>query len=249
MSTGYPTPLPARPTNPLSSDARLASYLNDPARSRDGMKMEHPQSSLSTSYPTFPEPQSEGSFADQASVAQYIQGQDPRYANSSSPTTLTSNHGIAPSSARSGSFSDYIQRPYDPASGRGANVGGMVRTNSPSMLIEDGQANNHNTHNMMAKTGERIGPPAAATTSPTYPPHGQCPSYVPQHDIYYQTHPGVHGRPEWAGGQYAPCPPHMAPNYGLRPATSGLVAGEMVSPEQGLPIVSSSACSNKQFRS
>jgi len=247
MSTGYPTPLPAQPTSPLSPGAKLAFHLNGHTQqSMDGMKSEYPQSGLSTPYPTFPEPHSEGSSADQASAVQYAPGQDPRHANFSSSATPTSDYGIAPSSARSGSFPDYIQRPYHPAAGHGPGAAGMAQATSPSMPIEDGQANNHHAHSMKSNPDVPIDPSIAAATSPTYPPHGQYSPYAPQHEMHYQAHPGVYGRPEWAGGQYAPGPPHMAPHYGHPPATSGPAAGGMVSPVQRPPTVSTSACLHTQ---
>lgn len=243
MSTAYPTPLPAHPTSPLSPGAKLAFHLNGhPHESMDGMKTEYPQSGLNTPYPTFPEPQSEGSSADQASAAQYAPGQDPRHANFSSSATPTSEYGIAPSSARSGSFPDYIQRPYHPAAGHPANAAGMAQATSPSMPIEDGQANNRHAQSMKSNPDVPIDPSIAAATSPTYPPHGQYSPYAPQHEMHYQAHPGVYARPEWAGGQYAPGHPHMPPHYGHPPVTSGPAAGSMVSPVQRPPTVSTSAC-------
>ncbi|OCL04540.1 hypothetical protein AOQ84DRAFT_115785 [Glonium stellatum] len=185
MSTAYPTS-PAHPTSPLTRGAPQAFHRNGQTQSMDGRQTDYPQS-------------------DQASAAQYPQGQDPRASNFSSSATPTSDYGINPSSARSGSFPEYIQRSYQPGA-QGANAGGMAQATNPSI---------------------------AAATSPTYPPHGQYSPYTPQHDMqHYPGHPAtpMYGaRPEW-GGQY---PPHHM-QY-PHPASSGPPAQSMVSPVQRPP--------------
>ncbi|KAK3068919.1 hypothetical protein LTS18_000481, partial [Coniosporium uncinatum] len=203
MSTDYPTPLPAQPTSPLSPEEKLAYHLNGhTGQPMDGRQTDFPQSGLSSPYHAFNDPQSEGSSADQASAAQYPQGQDPRSANSSSFATPTSEYGIHPSSARSGSFPEYIQRPnYPPQPGQAPNAGGMAQATSPSLPLSDGQTNGHHAQNNKSDTELPIDPSIAAATSPTYPPHHQQYSpYQPQHDMgqHYAGHPGVYARPEWA---------------------------------------------------
>lgn len=236
MSTAYTTSLTAQPTSPLSPGTYS---LHGNTRSMDARQTDYPQSGLSSPYPSFPEPQSEGSSADQASAAQYPQGQDPRSSNFSSSATPTSEYGINPSSARSGSFPEYIQRPYHPSGAQAANAGGMAQATSPSMPLPDGQANNHNAHNIKSDPDVPIDPSIAAAASPTYPPHPQYSPYAQQHDMsHYQGHPGtpIYGaRPEW-GGQYPPGPHHMP--YGHSPATSGPPTPSMVSPVQRPPTVS-----------
>jgi len=237
MSTGYADslPQPAQPTSSLSPGAKLAYHLNANAQPMDGRQSEYPQSGLSSPYPTFPGPQSQGSPADQASAAQYPHGQDPRSANFSSSATPTSEYGIPPASARSGSFPEYVNRGYHTPSGQGANAGGMAQATSPSMPLPDGQASNHNAHNIKSDPDVPIDPSIAAT-SPTYPPQPQYSPYQPQHDMtHYQGHPGVYGAPpDWARpGQYPP--PHMA--YGHPPATSGPPSAPLVSPVQRPPTV------------
>jgi len=175
MSTGYSTPVSAHPTSPLSPEAKLALHLHGSThQSMDGGRQEYQQSGLSSPYTTFPEPQSEGSSADPASAAQYNpQGQDPRAANFSSSATPTSEYGINPSSARSGSFPDYIQR-QQYASAQSANAGGMAQATNPSI---------------------------AAATSPTYPPQNQYSPYPPQHEMQPQYQGPPMYRPEW-GAHY-----------------------------------------------
>lgn len=233
MSTAYPTSS-AHPTSPPTRGATQAFHRNGQTQSMDGRQTDYPQSGLSSPYPSFPEPPSEGSSADQASAAQYPQGQDPRASNFSSSATPTSDYGINPSSARSGSFPEYIQRSYQ-SGAQGANAGGMAQATSPSMPLTDGQANNHHAHNIKSDPEVPIDPSIAAATSPTYPPHGQYSPYTPQHEMqHYPGHPAtpMYGaRPEW-GGQY---PPHNM-QYG-HPASSGPPAQSMVSPVQRPPAV------------
>ncbi|KAH3917934.1 C2H2 zinc finger transcription factor PnCon7-like protein [Parastagonospora nodorum] len=140
--------------------------------------------------------------SDQASAAQYpSQGQDPRASN----LTPTSDYSLNPSSARSGSFPDYIQRSYQPGA-QGQAPGGMAQQQNPSI---------------------------AAATSPTYSHQQQYSPYTPHHDMqHYPGHPQTPiypSRPEWAG-QY----PQPGMHYG-HPASSGPPAPAMVSPVQRPP--------------
>jgi hypothetical protein len=199
----------------------------------DARQQEYPQSGLSSPYPSFPEPPSEGIFADQASAAQYPpQGQDPRASN----LTPTSDYSSLPPSARSGSFPEYIQRSYQPGA-QGQAAGGMAQQQSPSMPLSDGQTNDHQQPQQLKSDNDvPIDPSIAAQTSPTYPHQQQYSPYTPHHDMqHYPGHPQtpMYGqRPEWAG-QYAQ--PGM--HYG-HPASSGPPAPAMVSPVQRPPTVS-----------
>ncbi|RYN59790.1 hypothetical protein AA0118_g234 [Alternaria tenuissima] len=170
----------------------------------DARQADYPQSGLSSPYPTFPEPASEGTSADQASAAQYPPpGPDPRSSN----LTPNSDYSLNPSSARSGSFPEYIQRSYQPGA-QGQAPGGMAQQQNPSI---------------------------AAQTSPTYASHQQQYSpYTPHHDMQHypgqpQTPMGYASRPEWAGHY-----PQPGMHYG-HPATSGPPAPAMVSPVQRPP--------------
>lgn len=200
----------------------------------DGRQTEYPQTGLNSPYPTFPEPPSEDPSADQASAAQYPQGQDPRASNFSSSATPTSEYATIPSSARSGSFPDYIQRSYQPGA-QGAAAGGMAQPQSPSMPLQDGQSNDHQPPQLKSDSDVPIDPSIAAATSPTYPQHQQYSPYTPHHEMqHYSGHPQTPmyaSRPEWAG-QY---PQHGMP-YG-HPSTSGPPAPAMVSPVQRPPTV------------
>jgi len=177
----------------------------------EGRQTEFAQPGLNT-YPTFPEPPSEGTPADQASAAQYSQDNS--------------------ASARSGSFPEYIQRSYQPGA-QGANAG-MAQPQSPSMPLQDGQANDHQQQ-LKSDDNVPIDPSIAAASSPTYPPHGQYSPYTPHSDMqHYPGHPTTPmyaQRPEWAG-QYPQHPVH----YG-HPATSGPPGPAMISPVQRPPTV------------
>lgn len=200
----------------------------------DGRPSDYPQSGLSEPYPTFPQPPSEPEPTDQASVAQYPQGQDPRANNYSNSATPTSEYQLNPSSARSGSFPEYLQRSYPP-SAQGAAAGGMAQQQSPSMPLSDGQTNDHQPQQLKSDSDVPIDPSIAAATSPTYPQHGQYSPYTPHHDMQHYpgqpTTPMYPSRPEWAG--HYPQHPMGYPH----PSTSGPPAPAMVSPVQRPPTV------------
>lgn len=232
MSASYPSPHPA-PESPLSPSQKLALHLNGHAQSMDGRQNDYSQPGLNSPYPfSTSEPQSEGSSADQASAAQYPAASDPRSANFSSSATPTSEYGINPSSARSGSFPDYVQRGHYPPAGQPPQAGNMAQATSPSMPLPDGNANN-NAQSNKSDPEVPIDPSIAAAASPTYPPHGQYSPYPPQHEMsHYGAHPApVYGRPDQWGSHY----PGM---YGHAPVTTGPPAPSMVSPVQRPPTVS-----------
>ncbi|EON64610.1 hypothetical protein W97_03843 [Coniosporium apollinis CBS 100218] len=171
---------------------------------------------------------------DQASAAQYPHGQDPRSSNFSSSATPTSDYGLNPSSARSGSFPEYLQRGQNPYSGQGPNAGGMAQAQSPSISLQDGQASSEKFEDGDSNHDVPIDPSIAA--SPTYPPHPNYSGYPPQHDMHqYQGHPAtpVYARPDWGNPQYPPAPHGMHPQY--MAASSGPPQPSMVSPVQRPP--------------
>lgn len=124
---------------------------------------EYSQSGLLSPYPSnLGDTHSEGSSPDHASAAQYPVKQEVNYPTSVTPT---SEYGVYPQSARSGSFPDHIQRSYHPASGNGS--GGMAQQqNSPSMPQQDGR--NHQPRAVNSDNDVPIDPSIAAP-SPTYP--------------------------------------------------------------------------------
>ncbi|KAF1959539.1 hypothetical protein CC80DRAFT_501748 [Byssothecium circinans] len=198
----------------------------------DSRQSEYSQSGLQQPYPSFPKTPSEDSSADQASAAQYPQGQDPRAQNFSASATPTSEYAINPSSARSGSFPEYLQRSYQPGA-QAAAAGGMAQPQSPSLPLHDGSNNDHHQSELKSDSDVPIDPSIAAATSPTYPQHQQYSPYTPHHDMQHypgQPHTPIYAsRPEWAG-QY----PQPGVHYG-HPATSGPPAPAMVSPIQRPP--------------
>ncbi|PFH56720.1 hypothetical protein XA68_16106 [Ophiocordyceps unilateralis] len=124
----------------------------------------------------------EYSQSDHASAAAaYPVKQEVAYQSSATPT---SEYGVYPQSARSGSFPDHVQRSYHPASGTGGGGGGMAQ-----------QQNN----------------PSIAAPSPTYP-YGQHSPYAPNPDLAHNySHPSgsmyAQPRPDWTGyGQHGGAP-------------------------------------------
>lgn len=162
---------------------------------------EYTQSGLPSPYPsTFGDARSEGSSADHASAAQYPVKQEASYPTSATPT---SEYGVYPQSARSGSFPEHIQRAYHPASS--TSTGGMAQQqNSPSMPQQDGRS--HQAHAVNSDNDVPIDPSIAAP-SPTYP-YGQHSPYAPNPDMSHSySHPGgnmyTQPRPDWTGyGQH-----------------------------------------------
>ncbi|KAF2398491.1 hypothetical protein EJ06DRAFT_558322 [Trichodelitschia bisporula] len=219
---------PAHLANTNPSTTR-SMHQNGHQPPMDNRQTEYPPPGLTSPYPPFPDQQSEGHSTDPAS-AQYPQAQDSRApANFSSSATPTSEYGMPPSSARSGSFNDYM-RPYASPAGPGAPGGPMPQSNSPSLpLRPDGQANNHETHNMKSDTEVPIDP-SIASASPTYTAPHVYPPYQNPHEMQQHygppPHPVVYSRPEWAPGSFQS--PHMQQHY--HPATTGPPTPSMVSP-------------------
>lgn len=208
----------------------------------ESRQTDYPQSGLSEPYPTFPEPASEGSSADQASAAQYSQGQDPRSTSTfSASATPTTDYAVNPATTRTGSFNEYIQphqphqahRPYQPSAQAATAGGAMAQPQSPSLPLQDAQNSDH-TQQLKSDSDVPIDPSIAAATSPTYPP--QYSPYQP-HGADMHTYPPntpmyAAQRPEWNGQQY---PPHSM-HFG-HPSSSGPTAPAMSSPAQRPPPV------------
>ncbi|KAF2661248.1 hypothetical protein K491DRAFT_483109 [Lophiostoma macrostomum CBS 122681] len=172
----------------------------------DGRQTDYPQSGLSPPYPNFPEPPSEGSSADQASAAQYPQGQDPRASNFSSSATPTSEYALNPSSARSGTFPEYIQRSYQPGA-QGATAGdpSIAAAASPT-YPQHGQYSPYTPHHDMQQH---------------YAGHPSTPMYAQ--------------RPEWAG-QYPPQHMPYGHPSSSGPPTSAMVSPVQRPPTGGHPL-------------
>lgn len=237
MSPGYPSPAPAQPASPSSPGAKLAFHLqNGHTQSMDGRQSDYQQPGLRSPYPAINKHSSERSPADQASAAQYPQGQDPRNTNFSSSATPTSEYGIAPSSARSGSFPEYIQRSQYPPTGQGASAGGMAQATSPSIPLHNDQAISHNGSANKSDADVPIDPSIAAASPTGYPQHHPYSPYPPSDaQPMYGQHPAHFARPDWPPGHYQ-TPPQMPSPYG-QPVTTGPPTPSMVSPVQRPPTV------------
>ncbi|CAH0018205.1 unnamed protein product [Clonostachys rhizophaga] len=166
---------------------------------------EYSQSGLPSPYPSnFGDTNSEGSSADHASAAQYPVKQEATYPTSATPT---SEYGVYPPSARSGSFPEHLQRPYHTASSASSAGMAQQQPNSPSLPQPDGR-NHHEASSAKSDNDVPIDPSIAAP-SPTYP-YGQHSPYAPNPDMaaHSYSHPsgGMYAqpRPDWGGyGQHA----------------------------------------------
>ncbi|KAG5662794.1 hypothetical protein HG530_000685 [Fusarium avenaceum] len=204
----------------LGSEATLDTLLSSP-NSMERTATEYSQSGLPSPYPSnFGDTNSEGSRADHASAAQYPVKQEVNYSTSATPT---SEYGVYPQTARSGSFPEHVQRSYHPASS--TSSGGMAQQqNSPSMPQQDGRS--HQTHPVKSDNDVPIDPSIAAP-SPTYASYGQHSPYAANPDMTHSyPHPGGgmyhQPRPDWSGyGQHggAPLTPGH-PVYAQNPASA-----------------------------
>jgi len=197
----------------------------------DRGQTEYSQTGLPTPYPhAFTDAQSEESTADHASSAQYTPQSEVRSNNYSTSATPTSEYGVYPPSARSASFPEHIQRQYHPGSTHSGSSGGMAQSTSPSLPLQDGRSNHHNTQ---IKSDQDVPiDPSIAASSPTYPAHqAQYSPYAPQEQMQHgYSHPGgamyAQPRPDWAG--YGGHPQHGMPGYavtGAQTPTSAAPAG------------------------
>ena len=95
---------------------------------------DYPQPGLPSPYPaSYADARPEPTSAEpQPTPSQYSAGQPPEVRPSaySASGTPTSEYGVYPASARSGSFPEHLQRPYQPHPGSGGGSGGMSQPNS-----------------------------------------------------------------------------------------------------------------------
>jgi hypothetical protein len=195
----------------------LGAFANNEPQSMDRGANEYSQSGLPTPYPhAFTDAQSEESTADHASAAQYTPQQEVRSNNYPASATPTSEYGVYPTSARSAnSFPEHIQRQYHPSSNHSGSSGGMAQSTSPSMPLQDGRPNHHNSQ---IKSDQDVPiDPSIAASSPTYPQQGgqQYSPYPPQHEMQ-------HGYPQHAAGpMYAQPRPDWS-GYGGHPQQHGM---------------------------
>ncbi|KUJ11741.1 uncharacterized protein LY89DRAFT_594393 [Mollisia scopiformis] len=211
----------------------LGAFADTQHPSMDRSVTEYTQSGIHSPYShAFNDAQSEETTADHASAAQYTPQQDVRNNNYSTSATPTSEYGVYPASARSGSFPEHIQRQYHPASNHSGSSGGMAQPTSPSMPLQDGRPN----HPSNIKSDQDVPiDPSIATSSPTYPAHGggQYSPYPPQQDMQhgYPSHAGgamyAQPRPDWSGyaGQPQHAMQHGYPVTGAQTPTSAAPAG------------------------
>ncbi|KAI9725306.1 MAG: hypothetical protein M1828_003321 [Chrysothrix sp. TS-e1954] len=164
-------------------------------------------------------PNSEDSKPDQASAAAYhTSQQDVKYNPTATPNS--SEYSLNPSSARSGTFPEYVHRPSysDPRypSASGAPVGNMAQPHSPSStLLEERQESSNDATNVASDTIPVD--PSIAASSPTYPPQHHYSPYANQHEMPQYHTPPMYPRPE-----YTPYPPpHGMPQAYGHVATSG----------------------------
>jgi len=205
----------------------LSAFANrSPRSSMERGAPEYSQSGLHSPYPSaFNDTQSEGTPADHASAIQSN--------NNFSSATPTSEYSVHPTSARSSTFPEHIQRQqYYPSSNHSGSSGSMAQTTSPSMPLQDGRSSHHNQQ--IKSDADVPIDPSIAASSPTYPPHGgQYSPYPPQQEMShgYPQHPGgpmyAQPRPDWAG--YGQQPHHGIPapyqTTGVSTPTSAAPAG------------------------
>lgn len=146
---------------------------------------------------------SEGSSTDHPSGAPYPNQQEVRPAPYSASGTPTSEYSVYPTSSRSSSFPEHIQRPYHSASNPSGGSGAMAQTStSPSVPLSDGR--NHQSPSQVKSDSEVPIDPSMAATSPTYA-HGQYSPYAPPPgDMAHGYQPAgtpmyAQPRPDWAG--------------------------------------------------
>jgi hypothetical protein len=227
---------------PETSEAALSTLLgaftNPEHTSMDRGAAEYPQSGLPSPYPhALTNAQSEEPAAEHASAPHYPPQPEVRSSNFSASATPTSEFGVYPSSARSATFSDHLQRQYHhPASNHSGSSGGMAQSTSPSLPLQDG---NHQNSQIKSDSDVHIDPSIAAS-SPTYPPtNGQYSPYgQPAHDMsHYPSHPNqamyAQPRPDWAGyaghQQQHPMGAGGYPVSGAQTPTSAAPAGARTS--------------------
>jgi transcription factor CON7 len=232
--------LPSTEVEDFDSEAALSQLLgaftSEPNQnSMERGAPEYSQSGLHSPFSaTFKEAKSEESPTDQSSVANSYtpEVRSSNNSNYSTSATPTSEYSVHPTSARSSSFPEHIQRPFYHSSNHSGSSGGMAQATSPSMPLQDGRSNHHN---QIKSDADVPIDPSIAASSPTYPPHAaQYSPYPPQQDMShgYPQHPGgpmyAQPRPDWAG--YGQQPHHGMPSpysqtTGVSTPTSTATAG------------------------
>lgn len=172
---------------------------------------EYSQSGLPSPYPSnFGDTQSEASV-DHASAATYTTQQEVRSNNYSTTATPTSDYSVYPSSARSSTFPDHIQRSYHPASNPTGSSGGMAQTPTSPSSLHDGR--NHQSPQQARSDSDVPIDPSIAAPSPTYVHGGQYSPYAPPPPTtdmaqHYTPHPSYpQPRPDWSGYSQTPVTP------------------------------------------
>lgn len=174
------------------------------------------------------------SHPDHAPQAQYTPQQDVKFNPSAAATPTNSEYSLNPSSARSDTFPQYInrggyqdasqQQRYQPTSApNGGTPNHMAQTTSPSMHLVDGQpSDNHDSTRNTSSNNEVPVDPSIAASSPTYPPTHHYSPYPPQHEMQQYHTPPMYPRPEYGA-------PYSAPPHGL-PGGYGHVTTSVSSP-------------------
>lgn len=188
---------------------------------------EYSHTGLPSPYPSnFGDTKSEASPVDHPAAAPYATAtpqQEVRSNNYSAAGTPTSEYAVYPSSARSSSFPEHIQRSYHTASTPNGAAGGMAQTpTSPSMPLQDGR--NHQNPQQVKSDSEVPIDPSIAAGSPTYP-HGQYPPYAGHQQDMSHSYPHPHSaglyaqpRPDWAGYSHSH-PGSITPGHPVFPQT------------------------------
>lgn len=186
----------------------------------DGRQGEYQQQGLTSPNHHTQYQHSEGSFADQASSAQYTPQSDVKY---NPQASSGSAYDLTPSTARSSGFPDYGQGksgypdgPQRYSNPQGQPPGSMAQATSPSNNHHTPNGDHKNHHNGNANHSNDevpVDPSIAAAPSPSYPPqqHHYSP-YPPQHEIPNQYPPHMY-RQDYP----APYPPQGMPGYGHVP--------------------------------
>lgn len=203
---------------------------------------EYSQTGLPSPYPSHPgDTRSEASSLDHASAAQYVTQQEVRPSNYATAATPTSEYGVYPPSARSGSFPEHIQQRQYQQSPNHSGPGAMAQTpSSPSQPHPQQQSQQQQqqpekpqqpqqqqqepgppvqafpyTSPIEASSDDVPIDPSIAAPSPTYATHGQYSPYAPTSQDMQQ-----HGYPH-SGGLYGQPRPDWAGYGNQTPITPG----------------------------
>lgn len=210
------------------SDTLLSSPLGPPMDNRSNP--EYSQTGLPSPHPSnFGDTRSEESSSiDSASAAQYSGQPEARPSNAySTSATPTSEYGVFPQSARSGTFSEGLHRAYHPSSSHSGSSGGMAQQpTSPSMPMQDGRNHqNMQSQQLKSDSDEQIDPSLAQPSPTSYNYAQQSPYGPPATEMAHgYGHPGggmyQQPRPDWANyhGHGAPLTPGH-PHHNVFPAT------------------------------